>query len=138
MVVHLDTTERTSILNALKTLIPYREALLEAGIVKLETYYRGEGDSGDVEDTSAYNSNEDEIKLEGDFQPVTDICYDIASSILDLPQFCGWEINDGASGTVTIDVKDDGLSISHLHNEYYTESNQSEYSYSLDEIEDEF
>lgn len=83
--------------------------------------YSGSGDSGDINSTIVYTIDKKSIT------PPDEECGKIADILLDSIVECyygGWENNDGAEGTVELDIKNKQIKIS--HSEFYTECNTTE------------
>ncbi len=116
-------------------------ALAKLGVRTLRAEYSGYGDSGCIEHIRAFNRRECEVKLPGTLVPlplVTTIfdsatrsyrqqteerklplneaveqwCYDVLED-----RVPGWEIDDGSSGVITIDIKTRSGRLSHTFNE---------------------
>ena len=87
--------------------------LLESrGIVLVTVTFDGCGDSGQIEDISAFDEHgevampEDKLaNADGDDQPVKDIIETLAYDLLE-SEHGGWENNDGAYGEFRFDVAD--------------------------------
>lgn len=132
---------KTSVLKALK----------ELGVDSVQVQYQGSGDSGEVYEVSILpvdkNVSTTKVKIQeakasfikekdGGSSWVSEIYEDTVSlyeaingilySYLEMSH-PGWEINEGSQGEMTIEVE--GESISLVHTEFYTESNQYEYEF---------
>lgn len=101
--------------------------------------YSGSGDSGQIDDVDAFGKFS---KKPRNLQEVSDTYTRGADNVIVIPpvlgiavqeigneiiesKYGGFENNDGGSGVVTLDVDND--KINHIHNEYYTESNTTNY-----------
>lgn len=116
-------------------------ALAELGVRTLRAEYSGSGDSGCIEHIRAFNRRECEVKLPGTpvLMPLVTTTFDSATRsyrqrteerLLPLneavEQWCydvleerfpGWELDDGSSGVITIDIKTRSGRLSHTFNE---------------------
>lgn len=73
--------------------------LKDQGAVRIEVSYSGSGDSGGIDDTTAYNANDDLVTLPDGAQAlIEEWAWEHA-----IPH-TGWENNEGGEGTVTIDL----------------------------------
>lgn len=115
--------------------------LSKLGVRTLRAEYSGYGDSGCIENIRAFNRRECEVKLPSTpvrlplittrFDPTTrsyrqcteerllplneaveQWCYDILEE-----RFPGWELDDGSSGVISIDIKTRSGRLSHAFNE---------------------
>lgn len=115
--------------------------LSKLGVRTLRAEYSGYGDSGCIEHIHAFNRRECEVKLPSTpvlmplvtttFDPVTrsyrqrteertlplneaveQWCYDVLEE-----RFPGWELDDGSSGVITIDIKTRSGRLSHTFNQ---------------------
>lgn len=126
-----------------------RDALFDLGVTEVAVEYSGGGDSGDVSDVlcqpesllSGLTSKQIEIldachSFNG--TAYVDVIKNVSCSMrealesfaMDWLEFThgGWEIDDGGSGTMTIDVMANRFTLS--HSEYYQES--TDYAYELE------
>lgn len=102
--------------------------LRAAGVTRVTAAYSGSGDEGNVEDVTAYGPPA-AGREPGDSQPrvrlpdaTRDLVRDWVYAALEDKQ-SGWEINDGSSGTATVDVADGTVQFEH---------------YNLEPVEDDF
>lgn len=94
-------------------------SLKEKGIKQVTATYSGSGDSGCVDVIEAFNEQKQSLKIEKTFhRQIEDYCYGILED-----KHGGWELNEGSSGTITIDVNANKVTIE--HEEYFTESKSS-------------
>ena len=115
-------------------------ALAEAGIQRVTIDYDGSGDSGQIENIEAWDSNDQSMPfpLEAKIQLVSDspdhpfaeqnleaAVETLAWDYLDI--HCGWENNDGAFGTFVFDVPNRTVTLE--HNERYTEVNTTSHEF---------
>lgn len=97
---------------------------LEAlGVATVEVTYSGYGDSGQMDGTTAKAKGDSEIALTPEMEErINDLCY----ALLEF-EYAGWENNDGASGTFTLDVADKEIKLEHIS--YYTESSTTNHTF---------
>ena len=115
-------------------------ALAEAGIQRVTIDYDGSGDSGQIENIEAWDSNDQSMPfpLEAKIQLVSDspdhpfaernleaAVETLAWDYLDI--HCGWENNDGAFGTFEFLVPDRTITLE--HNERYTDYNTTSHEF---------
>ena len=115
-------------------------ALAEAGIQRVTIDYDGSGDSGQIENIEAWDSNDQSMPfpLEAKIQLVPDspdhpfaeqnleaAVETLAWDYLDI--HCGWENNDGAFGTFEFSVPDRTITLE--HNERYTDYNTTSHEF---------
>lgn len=74
------------------------------GVHRVEVQYDGYGDSGDVESMEFFDENNRQLVMDAD----PDLFWGFAYSL-----YPGFEINDGASGVITIDVPSGRISVDH-------------------------
>lgn len=118
--MHLDHTDGFSmplVLGLLRS--------LDCGTVEIT--YTGSGDSGSIEYVALLRGDRTRLprfpQCEAVVRFLEDWVYDLLPS--------GWEINDGSSGTLTIDVASGN--VEHIHNEYYTTCRQETTTFKLTE-----
>lgn len=124
------------------------DALKKLKVTSISVSYTGSGDSGQVDSVDAFSKDEKEVSLEGTkvtivnlsskFNQKTkkfeekeakqetslgDALREIVYDILEM-EYPGWEINDGSSGNLRINVKDKKFKLEHTT--YYTESKYEE------------
>ena len=110
-------------------------ALAEAGIQRVTIDYDGSGDSGQIENIEAWDSNDQRMPfpLEAKIQLAPDspdrnleaAVETLAWDYLDI--HCGWENNDGAFGTFEFLVPDRTITLE--HNERYTDYNPTSHEF---------
>ncbi len=82
--------------------------------------YYGSGDSGDFENPVVTDSDAHELVISKELdETITNFMYDHLEKY-----HGGWEINEGSSGNITIDLMNRTIVVS--HDEYYQEANHSE------------
>lgn len=116
------TDAKAEMLNALRSL----------GIQTVIITYNGEGDDGQMEEITVDHAHTAAldvavaVDLCGDGEPLSrplrDVLDDFGWQVLDL-YHCGFEINDGGHGTITIDVANGKVTLD--HNEHVIEYVQS-------------
>jgi hypothetical protein len=98
--------------------------LKDAGVARIEVYYDGCGDSGQIESIHYFDTENKQIDLPGrvtlTHEALMDLFYDLIEVRHD-----GWENNDGAFGEFTWDLTADTLL--HTHSERYTECETTEH-----------
>ena len=94
----------------MSALFDYDE-LAEAGIEKVVVEYSGENDEGYVNDITPRPES-------GVLDYGTDLYRTIQDAAYDLleKEWGGWEINEGSTGTITIDVKERTTELKHGEN----------------------
>lgn len=100
----------------LKTKEELRVALVAAGVAFASADYQGEGDDGNVEDSSYVDANKEEAGVDDDLDvKFRNFAWECAYSA-----HPGFENNDGGRGTVTFNVAENKVIIEHfdiVHNE---------------------
>lgn len=87
---------------------PYGK-LARLGVKLVTVEYHGASDEGAVESVTAQIANQVVIDLPDDLEGVIEeVAYDLLGA-----KFGGWEINEGSSGEITIDVAERKASIHH-------------------------
>jgi hypothetical protein len=90
------------------------------GIATAQAEYDGSGDSGDIQSVEFLDAANQGVKLSDEVEKrFSDVVMDALCTT-----HGGWEINDGAYGTFTLDVGTGKAKLD--HNERYTETNNSE------------
>jgi uncharacterized protein DUF6878 len=115
-------------------------ALTEAGIHRVTVEYDGSGDSGQIDDVSAWNAGDEIISFPSDRKitllsenpdhPLAEQSFEAAVETLAwdyLEIYSGWENNDGAFGTFVFDVP--ARTVTLEHNERYTEVNTTSHEF---------
>ena len=110
--------------NARKNLPLAAEELRLAGVARVDIYYDGCGDSGQIEDVRYFDAQHKWIQS---LPPITitedalrELFYDLLES-----RHAGWENNDGAFGEFEWDLIENTLK--HSHSERYTECETTEH-----------
>lgn len=123
------------------------DALKKLKVTSISVSYTGSGDSGQVDFVDAF-SKDDKVSLEDEYVVIHNISSkfnqktkkfeekeakqetslgdalrEIVYDILEM-EYPGWEINDGSSGNLRINVKDKKFKLEHTT--YYTESKYEE------------
>ena len=102
------------------------DALAEAGIESVVVEYHGEGDEGYIEEITASPEAKDE-ELMAYRSPLYDSIQSSAYDLLE-QEWGGWEINEGSSGTITLDVATRVAELNHgetRHIQHWTKSSHS-------------
>jgi len=100
------------------------EQLRLRGILKVEISYNGYGDEGCIEDISYFGPNDEPLTAEVGAH-LSDLIDECVCDILN-EQWPGWEINEGSSGTATIQVTGGRIEIDHNQHYIGTESDSYE------------
>jgi hypothetical protein len=98
--------------------------LKDAGVVRVEVYYDGCGDSGQIESIHYFDAEYKQIDLTGRVTLTHDALMDLFYDLIEV-RHDGWENNDGAFGEFTWDLTADTLL--HTHSERYTECETTEH-----------
>jgi uncharacterized protein DUF6878 len=98
--------------------------LKEAGVVSVEIYYDGCGDSGQIESIHYFDAAYKAIDPTGQVTITDDALMDLFYDLLEA-RHAGWENNDGAFGQFVWDLVADTLK--HSHSERYTECDTTEH-----------
>ena len=98
--------------------------LKEIGVVRVEVYYDGCGDSGQIESLHYFDADYKQIDVTGRVTLTHDALVDLFYDLIEV-RHDGWENNDGAFGEFTWDLAADTLS--HTHSERYTECETTEH-----------
>lgn len=109
------------------------DPLARIGIQYIVWTYDGSGDSGDIEDQSIYDTNNNEVSEEAFFNLVAQLPeneqplfigeHKMRDDVYELLP-SGYENNDGGFGEVHLDVENKKIRVE--HNQRYTETNYSE------------
>jgi hypothetical protein len=92
--------------------------LKEIGIVRVEVYYDGCGDSGQIESLHYFDAGCKQIDVTGRVKLTHDALKDLFYDLIEV-RHDGWENNDGAFGQFVWELTTDTLS--HSHSERYAE-----------------
>jgi hypothetical protein len=95
-----------------------------AGIARVDIYYDGCGDSGQIEDVRYFDAQRKWIKSPPPFTITEDALRELFYDLLET-RHAGWENNDGAFGEFEWDLIADTLR--HSHSERYTECETTEH-----------
>jgi hypothetical protein len=138
--------ERATQLNA--EILPHNkqvlfEALASAGIATVEMNFDGYGDSGSIEDTTAFDGNNHELALPTAEITIKTVVFDtgaikdkalalgdyIESIAMDFLEetHCGWENNDGAYGRFLFSLEKQTITLE--YNERYVQSDFHEHAF---------
>ena len=98
--------------------------LKEAGVVSVEIYYDGCGDSGQIESIHYFDAAYKAIDPTGRVTITDDALMDLFYDLLEA-RHAGWENNDGAFGQFVWNLVVDTLK--HSHSERYTECDTTEH-----------
>ena len=98
--------------------------LKDAGVVRVEIFYDGCGDSGQIERISYFNTNCKMMDLPGKVTITEEALLDLFYDLLEV-RHAGWENNDGAFGEFEWDLVSDTLAQS--HSERYVECDTTEH-----------
>jgi hypothetical protein len=98
--------------------------LKNAGVVRVEVYYDGCGDSGQIESLHYFDADYKQIDVTGRVTLTHDALMDLFYDLIEV-RHGGWENNDGAFGEFAWDLTADTLS--HTHSERYTEYETTEH-----------
>ena len=120
----LERYHKERLSNVRKNLPVAAEQLKAAGVARVDIYYDGCGDSGQIEDVRYFDAQRKWIKSP---PPLTitegalrELFYDLLET-----RHAGWENNDGAFGEFEWDLIADTLH--HSHSERYTECETTEH-----------
>jgi len=107
-----------------RRLLPQARAQLKfGGVAKVKIDYDGCGDSGQIEDVSFWDANDQPVAFvlgELTQAQLQELFYDLLET-----RHAGWENNDGAFGDFQWDLETDTLN--HTHHSRYTDYETSEY-----------
>jgi hypothetical protein len=98
--------------------------LKEIGVVSIEVYYDGCGDSGQIESIHYFDANYRSIDPAGRVTITDEELMNLFYDLLEVRQ-AGWENNDGAFGSFDWNLTTDYLN--HTHSMRYTECETTEY-----------
>jgi hypothetical protein len=98
--------------------------LKEIGVVSIEVYYDGCGDSGQIESIHYFDVNYKSIDPAGRVTITDEDLMDLFYDLLEVRQ-AGWENNDGAFGSFDWNLTTDYLN--HTHSQRYAECETTEY-----------
>jgi hypothetical protein len=101
-----------------------REQLKAAGIARVDIYYDGCGDSGQIEDVRYFDAERKMINPAGTPIVSEDALRELFYDLLET-RHAGWENNDGAFGEFEWDLIADTLN--HSHSERYVECETTEH-----------
>ena len=129
----------------IQKLVPLKPALFAAlkshGIIRVTAVFDGCGDSGQIDEMTAFNAEGPtelpeadlhlteigpELNGEGQTQTLSDAIETLAYDLLET-HHGGWEINDGAYGEFVFDVEAQSISLE--FNERYTATNLFEHEW---------
>jgi hypothetical protein len=94
------------------------------GVVSIEVYYDGCGDSGQIESIHYLDTNYKAIDPTGRVTITDDVLTDLFYDLLEA-RYAGWENNDGAFGSFEWNLITDALK--HEHSERYIECETTEH-----------
>jgi hypothetical protein len=100
------------------------EQLKVAGVARVDIYYDGCGDSGQIEDVRYFDAQRNWIKSPPPLTITEDTLRELFYDLLET-RHAGWEINDGAFGEFEWDLIADTLK--HSHSERYTQCETTEH-----------
>ncbi len=100
------------------------EQLKLAGVARVDIYYDGCGDSGQIEEVRYSDADREMMDLPGTFTITQDALRELFYDLLET-RHAGWEINDGAFGLFEWDLIADTLK--HSHSERYVECETTEH-----------
>jgi hypothetical protein len=98
--------------------------LKEAGVVRVEIYYDGCGDSGQIESMHYFDVDYKAVDVTGKVDITDDALMNLFYDLLEV-RHAGWENNDGAFGSFEWDLVADTLN--HAHSERYVECETTEH-----------
>ena len=87
------------------------DELAEAGLEKVVVRYSGENDESYIQDVESEQIDFDAHEHHDLFRAVEGAAYDLLEK-----EWGGWEINEGSSGTITINVKERTTELKHGEN----------------------
>ena len=130
------------------------------GAIEVTASYSGSGDSGQIDDIMLSNGSQaidisdivvmaspvthemvevnttwrtvKTVKGEPVETPLRDVLESACYAAIDAAGHSGWENNDGAEGTLTIDLTKTPPTFTLMHTEFYQESNDHEYTFEYD------
>lgn len=115
-----DVTTKEWLMHLLKKNL---ERIKAAGVVMVEVQYNGYGDSGDIDDTTFYSEHSENTNWTRFIASSVVQHIDIHLDDMHIEKFfkelaweyipCGFEINEGSSGTVTFDLKEKKIHLDH-------------------------
>jgi hypothetical protein len=100
------------------------QQLKAAGVARVDIYYDGCGDSGQIEDVRYFDAQRQWIKSPPPFTITEDALRELFYDLLET-RHAGWEIDDGAFGEFEWDLIADTLK--HSHSQRYTECETTEH-----------
>ncbi len=98
--------------------------LKDAGVVRVEVYYDGCGDSGQIESIHYFDTEYKQIDPTRRVTLTHDALMDLFYDLIEV-RHDGWENNDGAFGEFTWDLT--AATLLHTHSERYTECETTEH-----------
>jgi hypothetical protein len=105
--------------------LPVAAAQLKAaGVARVDIYYDGCGDSGQIEDVRYFDANHKMMDAPGTLTITEDALRELFYDLLET-RHAGWENNDGAFGEFEWDLDADTLK--HSHSERYVECETTEH-----------
>jgi hypothetical protein len=112
-------------LEHVRQLLPEAARQLKAiGVVRIEVYYDGCGDSGQIESIHYFDVNYKAVDPAGRVTITDDALMDLFYDLIEV-RHAGWENNDGAFGEFDWNLITDTLK--HEHSERYTECETTEH-----------
>jgi hypothetical protein len=121
---YLERYHREKLENVRKNLPEAGRQLQSAGVTRVDIYYDGCGDSGQIEDVRYFDAQRALIKTAPTLTITEDALRDLFYDLLE-SRHAGWENNDGAFGEFEWDLTADTLK--HSHSERYVECETTEH-----------
>jgi len=120
----LEQYHKERLANVRKNLPVAAEQLKAAGVARVDIYYDGCGDSGQIENVRYFDAQRNWIKSPPPLAITEDALRELFYDLLET-RHAGWENNDGAFGEFEWDLIADTLN--HSHSERYTECETTEH-----------